>query len=186
MGQLILVLGGARSGKSAYAQRLAQALGGEQVLFVATAEAGDEEMARRIARHRQARPLAWRTVEAPQRVAETLRTSHSTARVVLLDCLSLLVSNVLMPLGDSPDLEAAEGAMQAEVERLLHLLQASPATWIVVSNEVGLGLVPETPLGRVYRDLLGQANQALAAQAQAVYWLVAGLAIEVKGLASQP
>ena len=185
MGQLILVLGGARSGKSAYAQRLAQALGGEQVLFVATAEAGDEEMARRIARHQQARPLAWRTVEAPRRVAETLRTSQSTGRVVLLDCLSLLVSNVLMPLGDPPDLEAAEGAMYEEVERLLRLSQASPATWIVVSNEVGLGLVPETPLGRVYRDLLGQANQALAAQAQAVYLLVAGLAVEVKGLAAQ-
>ena len=185
MGQLMLVLGGARSGKSAYAQRLAQALGGEQVLFVATAEAGDEEMARRIARHQQARPAAWRTVEAPLAVAQTLHASHGTARVVLVDCLSLLVSNVLMPLGDPLDLEAAEGALRQEVDRLLNLAQTSPATWIVVSNEVGLGLVPETPLGRVYRDLLGQANQTFAACAQAVYLLVAGLPIEVKALSSQ-
>jgi adenosylcobinamide kinase/adenosylcobinamide-phosphate guanylyltransferase len=185
MGQLILVLGGARSGKSAYAQRLAQVLGGEQVLFVATAEAGDEEMAQRIARHQQTRPLAWQTVEAPRQIGETLRASHSTARVVLVDCLSLLVSNALMPLGDMPGLEAAEAVVREEVEGLLRLLEASPATWLVVSNEVGLGLVPETPLGRVYRDLLGQANQALAAQAQAVYLLVAGLAVEVKALASQ-
>jgi adenosylcobinamide kinase/adenosylcobinamide-phosphate guanylyltransferase len=184
MGQLILILGGARSGKSAYAQRLAQELGGEQVLFVATAEAGDEDMAQRIARHQQARPAAWRTVEAPQRVGEALRTSIGTARVVLVDCLTLLVSNAMLSLGLTPNLEAAEVAVREEVEALLQVWQASPATWIVVSNEVGLGLVPETPLGRIYRDLLGQANQALAAHAHAVYMLVAGLAVDFKALSS--
>jgi adenosylcobinamide kinase/adenosylcobinamide-phosphate guanylyltransferase len=182
MGQLVLVLGGARSGKSAYAQRLAQELGGERVLFVATAEAGDAEMAQRIARHRQARPAAWRTVEAPQRVGETIHACLGNAGVVLIDCLSLLVSNVMLPLGLTPDLVAAEAAVRQEVEALLQGWQASPATWIVVSNEVGLGLVPETPLGRVYRDLLGQANQALAAHAHAVYLLVAGLAVDIKAL----
>jgi adenosylcobinamide kinase/adenosylcobinamide-phosphate guanylyltransferase len=182
MGQLLLVLGGARSGKSAYAERLAQERGGEQVLFVATAEAGDEDMAERIARHRQARPAAWQTVEAPQRVGATLRPRLGTARVVLVDCLTLLVSNVILSLDTEPDREAARAAVQEEVTTLLQVCAADSATWIVVSNEVGLGLVPETPLGRVYRDLLGLANQALAAQAQAVYLLVAGLALEVKAL----
>lgn len=185
MGQLILVLGGARSGKSAYAQRLAQELGGAQVLFVATAEAGDADMARRIAQHQQARPSAWRTVEAPRQVGESIRRSLGSARVVLVDCLTLLVSNAILPLGVIPELGAAAVAVREEVEALLQVSQTSPATWIVVSNEVGLGLVPDTPLGRIYRDLLGQANQTLAAHARAVYLLVAGLAVDVKALSSQ-
>lgn len=183
MGQLILVLGGARSGKSALAQRLAQELGGERVLFVATAEAGDEEMAQRIARHRQSRPVGWRTAEAPRQVGEVVRVSLGNATVVLVDCLTLLVSNAILPLGIAPDLAQAEVAVQAEVDALLQVCQASAAAFIVVSNEVGLGLVPDTPLGRVYRDLLGQANQTLAAPAQAVYLLVAGLPVDIKALA---
>jgi adenosylcobinamide kinase/adenosylcobinamide-phosphate guanylyltransferase len=183
MGQLILVLGGARSGKSAYAQRLAQELGGERVLFVATAEAGDEDMARRIAQHRLSRPAAWRTLEAPQRLGEAVRTGLGNAAVVLVDCLTLLVSNTILPLGLPPDPALAEAAVRAETEALLHVCQASAATFIVVSNEVGLGLVPDTPLGRIYRDLLGQANQTLAADAHAVYLMVAGLAVDMKALA---
>jgi adenosylcobinamide kinase/adenosylcobinamide-phosphate guanylyltransferase len=185
MGQLILVLGGARSGKSAYAQRLAQALGGEQVLVVATAETGDEEMAQRIARHRQSRPSSWRTIETSRRVGEAVRSSLDDAAVVLVDCLTLLVSNLLLHLGEPYRPVEAEAAVQEELETLLQVCQATPATFIVVSNEVGLGLVPETPLGRVYRDLLGQANQALAAHAQAVYLMVAGLAVNHKALAYQ-
>ncbi len=183
MGPLILILGGARSGKSAYAQRLAQELGGERVMFVATAEAGDQDMAQRIAKHRQSRPAAWRTVEAPSRVGEAVRTTLSDTAVVLVDCLTLLVSNTIVPLGMPPDLAEAHTAVQREVEALLQTQQTSTATFIVVSNEVGLGLVPDTPLGRIYRDLLGLANQTLAAHAQAVYLLVAGLAVDVKALA---
>ncbi|GIX45870.1 MAG: adenosylcobinamide kinase/adenosylcobinamide phosphate guanyltransferase [Candidatus Tectimicrobiota bacterium] len=182
MGQLILVLGGARSGKSAYAQRLAQALGGPQVLFVATAEAGDAEMAQRIARHRQARPAAWRTLEVPRHLGDTVGPQVGDAAVVLVDCLTLLVSNTVLQAGP----QAAAPAVQAEVEALLRACQTGSATWVVVSNEVGLGLVPDTPLGRLYRDVLGQANQALAAQAQAVYLLVAGLAVDLKALAAGP
>ena len=185
MGQLILILGGARSGKSAYAQRLAQELGAEKVLFVATAEARDEEMAQRIARHRQSRPAAWRTAEAPRHVGEVVRTSLGNATVVLVDCLTLLVSNAILSLGTAPKLARAEAVVQEEIKALLQVCQTSAATYIVVSNEVGLGLVPDTPLGRVYRDLLGQANQALAAQAQAVYLMVAGLAVDCKALALQ-
>jgi adenosylcobinamide kinase/adenosylcobinamide-phosphate guanylyltransferase len=184
MGRLILVLGGVRSGKSAYAQRLAQTLGGPQVLFVATAEAGDEEMARRIAQHRQERPPAWHTLETPRRVGEAIHPSLGNVTVVLVDCLTLLVSNTMLDLGETPDPVAAAAAVQAEVESLRQTCQASTATFIVVSNEVGLGLVPETPLGRLYRDLLGQANQTLAAHAQVVYFMVAGLAVDFKALAA--
>lgn len=183
MGRLILVLGGARSGKSAYAQRLARQLGGDAVLVVATATVGDDEMAQRIARHQQSRPPRWRTLECPRHIGAALRAELREATVVLLDCLTLLVSNVMLAPDTAASAEAAATAVQAEIAALLQVCQNSPATFIVVSNEVGLGLVPNTPLGRLYRDLLGQANQTLAAQAQAVYLMVAGLAVDVKRLA---
>lgn len=184
MGQLMLVLGGARSGKSTYAQQLAHTLGGDHVLFVATAQAGDADMAQRIARHRQSRPAAWRTIEAPRHVGQALRSHLGDAATVLIDCMTLLVSNILLSAGMPPDLEKAEGALQDEIDTLVQACQTSPATCIVVSNEVGLGLVPDTPLGRVYRDLLGRANQTLATHAQSVYFMIAGLAVDVKALAA--
>src|SRR5215467_7047878 len=184
MGRLLLVLGGARSGKSAYAQRLAQELGRDDVLFVATAEAWDEDMAQRIARHRQERPATWRTLETPRQVGQTIACHLHDTAVVLVDCLTLLVSNTLLHCGASPDPAAAEAAVQEEVAVLAQTSQASAVTCIVVSNEVGLGLVPDNPLGRLYRDLLGRANQTLAARAEAVYFMVAGLPVDVKALAS--
>lgn len=185
MGQLILVLGGARSGKSAYAQRIAQQLGGGDVLFVATAEAGDEEMAQRIATHQQSRPAGWRTLERPQRLGPAIHAALCDATVVLVDCLTLLVSNILLPLEAARTAAEIDTAIREEIDTLLQVCQTSNATMIVVSNEVGLGLVPDTALGRRYRDLLGQANQALAAQADAVYFMVAGLAVDIKRLAAQ-
>jgi len=184
MGRLLLILGGARSGKSAYAQRLAQELGRDDVLFVATAEAWDEDMAQRIARHRQERPATWRTLETPRQVGQTIALHLHDTAVVLVDCLTLLVSNTLLHCGASPDPAAAEAAVQKEITALVQTSQASAATCIVVSNEVGLGLVPDNPLGRLYRDLLGRANQTLAARAEAVYFMVAGLPVDVKALAS--
>ena len=184
MGRMLLVLGGARSGKSAYAQQLAQELGRSRVLFVATAQAWDEEMAQRIAQHQQERPVAWRTLEAPHHVGQAIALHRGDAAVVLVDCLTLLVSNTILRLGESPDPTAAEVAVQEEVAALLHTCQTHTATSILVSNEVGLGLVPDNALGRLYRDLLGRANQTLAARAEAVYFMVAGLAVEVKALAT--
>jgi adenosyl cobinamide kinase/adenosyl cobinamide phosphate guanylyltransferase len=183
MGRLILVLGGARSGKSTYAQHLAQELGGSQVLFVATAEAGDDDMVRRIAVHRQSRPAAWRTLEAPRAIGQAIPHQLGNAVVVVVDCLTLLVSNAMLALHDPLDFTAASTAMHQEVTALLHTCHTTPATYIVVSNEVGLGLVPDNALGRLYRDLLGYANQALARQADAVYFMVAGLPIDIKALA---
>jgi len=182
MGKMILLLGGARSGKSSYAQRLARELGGDQVLFVATAEAKDEEMRARIEAHRRARPPAWRTVEAPRRVGKAIVAALDDARVVVVDCLTLLVSNAMLSLGDQPDPGEAESLVLAEVESIIGACAEAGTTLIVVSNEVGLGLVPNNALGRLYRDLLGRANQLLAAKADKVYWLMAGLAIDVKSL----
>lgn len=183
MGDLTLVLGGARSGKSDFALALAGAEAGEQVLFVATAAPGDEEMARRIARHRTRRPAGWTTLEVPRGLADALPPHLGGVRAVVVDCLTLLVSNLLAPLGPQPDPDLAERAVEAEVMGLLALVREAPPSFIVVSNEVGLGLVPTTPLGRLYRDLLGQANRALARAARRVYLLVAGLPLEVKGRA---
>jgi len=182
MAELILILGGARSGKTTFAQRLAQELAGDSVLFVATAEGRDEEMERRIAAHRRSRPATWRTVEAPQRVGEAIAAQRRGERIVLVDCLTLLVSNTILALGEEPDTSAAEAAVRAETDALLQAYRRGDATVIIVSNEVGLGLVPPYPLGRVYRDLLGMANQALAAQADRVYMLFAGIPVDLRAL----
>jgi adenosylcobinamide kinase/adenosylcobinamide-phosphate guanylyltransferase len=189
-GELILVLGGARSGKSSYAEQLVRRLG-EQVLYVATAQPGDEEMTARIARHRAARPPGWRTLEAPINVGAAVRSSLEAepADVVLLDCLTFLVTNrILQGLPDQPsdeeldgvDEEAAQGRITAELDDLLGASRVSQIPWVVVSNEVGHGLVPPYPLGRVFRDLQGWANQRLATEADRVYLMVAGLPLELK------
>ncbi len=176
----ILILGGARSGKSAYAQRLAAGRG-RAVLYVATAQAGDAEMAARIAAHRAERPAHWRTLEAPREAGAAIRANGRYAEVILMDCLTLLASNVIAPLPEPVTAEAAESALDAEMESLLAAYAASAAEWIVVSNEVGLGLVPPYPLGRVYRDALGRANQRLTAAADEVLFMVAGLPLKLKG-----
>jgi adenosylcobinamide kinase/adenosylcobinamide-phosphate guanylyltransferase len=175
-----LILGGARSGKSRYAQQLAGELA-ERVLYVATATAGDEEMAERIARHRAERPSHWRTLEAPVQVGRVLAEAIGDAEVVLLDCLTLLVSNLMMELGEDVKEEVLEGRVEAELEAILAACRARGAALIVVSNEVGMGLVPPYPMGRVYRDVLGKANQWLAARASRVVLMVAGIPVEVKG-----
>lgn len=180
--RLTLILGGARSGKSAYAQRWATARS-THVLYVATAEAGDTEMAARIAAHRAERPAGWLTLESPRRVGAAIRRVSQTVDVVLIDCLTLLASNVVAALPEPATAEAAEPALTAEAEDLMAAYQQSQAHWLVVSNEVGLGLVPLYPLGRLYRDALGRMNQYLAARADDVLFMVAGLPLVVKGRA---
>ena len=175
--ELILILGGARSGKSALAERLASQR--ERVLFIATAEALDADMEGRIAAHRSRRPGAWRTLEEPRDPASAIQEAMDRYEICLLDCLTLWVSNLLLKMEDNPDVERE---ILAEVERLLEVYERSSATWIVVSNEVGLGIVPPTPLGRLYRDALGRVNQVMAAHADRVYFMVAGYALDVKSL----
>lgn len=178
-GELILILGGARSGKSAYAERLARERGGT-VLFVATATAGDEDMGRRIAAHRAARAATWRTLEAPRNVAAQV-AAHDLADTIILDCLTLLTSNLLLANEEAGE-EAIARAVDAEIDALLAYIATTAITWIVVSNEVGMGLVPPYPLGRIYRDLLGRINARVAAQAARAYLLVAGLPLDLKRL----
>ena len=177
--RLTLVLGGARSGKSVHAQRLALERG-RAVLYVATAEAGDEEMAARIAAHRTERPTHWQTLEAPRKVAKAITVKGGEAEVILIDCLTLLASNVIAPMPETVTEKQATAALNEEVDALIEVYQASVADWILISNEAGLGLVPPYPLGRIYRDALGRANQRLAAVADEVLFMVAGLAVKIK------
>jgi adenosylcobinamide kinase/adenosylcobinamide-phosphate guanylyltransferase len=173
--KIVLFTGGARSGKSTRAEQYAARLG-LPVLYLATAEAGDDEMRERIALHRRRRPTGWATLEAPTAVAATLMTLDIGA-VVLIDCLSLLVSNLL--LAHEPN---AAAVVDAEIARLIAAAHARDLTLIVVTNEVGMGIVPAYPLGRTYRDLLGRANQQIAAAAAEVYLLVCGIPVEMRAL----
>jgi adenosylcobinamide kinase/adenosylcobinamide-phosphate guanylyltransferase len=167
---MTLLLGGARSGKSALAVQLAASE--REVVFIATAEAGDDEMAARIARHRAERPTGWSTREEPIAVAESLAAAPPEA-CVILDCLSLWVSNLL-------GADWADDAVAAEAERTASAGAARVGRTIVVSNEVGLGLVPESPLGRRYRDLLGHVNTAFAERADEGFFLVAGRVLRLE------
>ncbi len=181
MGNLTLILGGARSGKSTFALNLAEKIRG-CVAFIATAQAGDPEMAARIAAHQRQRPADWRTLEIPHAIAATWLGQEIDADLIILDCLTLLVSNLAVMA--SPDVNHPnEGKFTelvcSEINTLIDLIQNSPGDWIVISNEVGLGLVPPYPLGRIYRDWLGWANQRLAAVASEVYLLVAGIPVPI-------
>ena len=177
-GALTFIVGGARSGKSTRAEQLA-ARGG-RVLYVATAEGRDEEMRSRIAAHRAARPEHWDTLEEPLDPAGALRSVHHRYDTVLIDCLTLWVSNLLL---DRPG-SASEGDLEERIllaaSELLDVCEGSRANWIMVSNEVGLGVVPPSPLGRAYRDALGWVNQAVAARAGEVCLMVAGLPLQIK------
>ena len=181
MGRLILILGGARSGKSTFAQRMAGNYAGG-VAFIATAQAGDPEMAMRIAAHQRERPGHWITLEIPHGIAAAWRSRAVEVELAILDCLTLLVSNLALlaaPEPDAPDEKLIATSVTEEIEALIALIRESSCDWIVVSNEVGLGLVPPYPLGRIYRDLLGWANQRLAAIADGVYLLIAGIPVPI-------
>ena len=181
-GKCILILGGVRSGKSQFAQEMASRMG-EGVLFVATGEPLDEEMRQRIEEHRRMRPSNWRTVEAPLRVGRRISEEIGSAEVVILDCLTLLVSNVIGQCGDPEQVDAGlvSEKLAVEIEELAACIEKVEASFILVSNEVGMGLVPDNRLGRLYRDCLGKANRELAQRAGSVYLMVAGIPMVVKG-----
>jgi adenosylcobinamide kinase/adenosylcobinamide-phosphate guanylyltransferase len=166
--KLTLVLGGARSGKSRYAESLIAALP-PPWLYVATAEAGDEEMTARINAHRARRGLDWRTIEAPRHLVAALQNGGTIP--VLVDCLTLWLTNLML----------ADIDIEAETAHLERALAAAVAPLVLVANEVGSGIVPDHPLGRKFRDLQGILNQRIAARADRVVLMVAGLPVALKG-----
>jgi adenosylcobinamide kinase/adenosylcobinamide-phosphate guanylyltransferase len=166
---LTFVLGGARSGKSRHAEALVREAGPAPWSYVATAQAFDAEMAERIARHRFDRGGGWITVEAPHDLAAAVEALDTAP--ALVDCLTLWVSNRLL----------AEADVEAETPRLVRALRARTGATVVVSNEVGLGIVPDNALSRRFRDAAGRLHQALAAEADRVHLVVAGLPVVVKG-----
>ena len=179
MGQITLLLGGARSGKSSYAQRLAEE-SGKSVTYLATAQALDDEMSARIQKHRADRSMLWETLEIPCDLATQVLQIRS--EVVILDCITLLVSNLLMQFvkDDLVDEIPFMTAVQKEIDELIVKMREQTQDWIIVSNEVGLGLVPAYQMGRVYRDAIGGANQRLAREADQVIFMVAGIPMVLK------
>lgn len=175
--EIVLVTGGARSGKSRWAQERALETGGAAVTVVATATVTDEEMARRIWRHREERLEGWTTSEEPLDAARAIR--EATDDVVLLDCLTLLVANVMLNVEPQEE-PALLAAARRATEELLEAAAGREGTLLVVSNEVGMGVVPPSPLGRWFRDAQGMANQRVAAAAAEVVLLVSGQALRVK------
>jgi adenosylcobinamide kinase / adenosylcobinamide-phosphate guanylyltransferase len=181
MGKLTLILGGARSGKSTYAQNLAMT-SGKQVAYIATARALDSEMETRILNHRRERPESWITLEIPKGMSQLNGLLPSHANLVLLDCLTMLVTNLILDITqdeNAPDELAANDAVETEIDALKAAIHGSERDWIIVSNEVGLGLVPPYPLGRLFRDALGRANQRLADNAEEVILMVAGIPVPI-------
>jgi adenosyl cobinamide kinase/adenosyl cobinamide phosphate guanylyltransferase len=168
MAALIFVTGGARSGKSRYALERAVQVGGDAVSFIATAEASDAEMTERIARHRAERNGRWQTLEAPLEVERALE--NAVHNVVVLECLSLWVSNLMLHGLDEPAILGRVAVLQPKPGRTL----------IVVSNEVGWGIVPDNALARTYRDVLGRANQQVGRVSSEAQLIVAGLAVCLK------
>lgn len=183
-GKVALVTGGARSGKSAFAERLARE-SGREVVYIATCVAGDEEMAQRILDHRARRPSSWITVEEPLYPGAVMKQHDRPGRCFLLDCLTLLVSNHLLRVAGrdgehlSAPTEATQQVMHA-MDELAAAVAGLQADTVVVTNEVGMGLVPDWRLGRIFRDVAGWVNQRFAALADEVYLMVCGIPLRVK------
>lgn len=182
MKKVTLILGGARSGKSFYAQEEARKY--KKVLFVATAEALDEDMRLRIEKHKQDRPAGWRTLEATGSLGRRIEDSIQDEELVIIDCITLLVTNVICRVPEEQyetiEEKVLEKQVMQEIQELQECLKKVEASFLIVSNEVGLGLVPAYRIGRIYRDILGRANQMLAGSADEVYLMVAGIPLRIK------
>ncbi|MGI6705380.1 MAG: bifunctional adenosylcobinamide kinase/adenosylcobinamide-phosphate guanylyltransferase [Clostridia bacterium] len=183
MGKLYYITGGARSGKSTFAENLA-ANYGSLVSYIATAIPFDDEMKDRIAKHRQQRPQSWKTYEAYRGIGEIIRKNQ--ASVFILDCITVLITNQMLDEEvdwDHPtlqDIQKTEGNIRNEVKDIICAAKEGTADLIVVTNELGMGLVPEYPLGRVFRDIAGRMNQLLAKAADEAYFLVSGIPLRLK------
>jgi adenosylcobinamide kinase/adenosylcobinamide-phosphate guanylyltransferase len=186
MGKAILVTGGARSGKSSYAEKLARELGGN-ILYIATSIPFDEEMKSRVKKHREARPSEWDTYEGYRGLGQVISEKGGHYNGILLDCITVMVTNLLLEYSGIDydnacyeDFAEAEKSIKEEVEKLLEGVRKSKATVIMVTNEVGSGIVPENLLGRVFRDIAGRMNQYIAERCDEVFITVCGLPLKLK------
>ena len=172
---LIFVTGGARSGKSTFALQLAKKIG-KKIAFIATGQAGDEEMQRRIQMHKQDRPQEWTTIEEPLDVASAIDTAkgHDT---LIIDCITLLLSNLICSTDNLEDISW----IPERIEKLIESAKRFSGMVIIISNEVGMGIVPENKLAREFRDLAGKANQMIASSAGQVYICFSGIPVLIKG-----
>jgi adenosylcobinamide kinase/adenosylcobinamide-phosphate guanylyltransferase len=170
--QKTLVIGGCRSGKSSHALQLAESMGPRRI-FVATCVPHDDEMRERVDQHQQARSDSWHTLEVPVNLAEAIEDHGPSTDVILVDCLTLWLSNLLMQTQNMAQI-------RGRIDNLAKAVASAPSAVVLVSNEVGAGIVPENRLARRYRDLAGWANQAMAAACNRVIWIVAGIPVTVK------
>lgn len=175
---ITLVLGGARSGKSTFAEKVAYQRGHDMVSYLATAEAVDQEMSERIKKHQELRPKTWQTVEEAYKLQDVF-LSFPTDRVVLLDCLTIYISNILLKVSNNSSYNEEEIIME-ELRGIINITREKNIDLIIVSNEVGSGVVPVSKLGRRFRDIAGRVNQLIASRADEVYLCVAGLPVEIK------
>ncbi|NLL61924.1 MAG: bifunctional adenosylcobinamide kinase/adenosylcobinamide-phosphate guanylyltransferase [Candidatus Atribacteria bacterium] len=179
--KLILITGGVRSGKSSFAEALAQEIG-SKIAYIATGQALDKEMTERISKHRRRRPQDWQTYEEPEQVEKVIPEIGDTAEVIILDCLNFLVANLISDYKEEEPKEPLISKIRYKIDTLASEALKSPATIIVVSNEVGSSLVPVNPTGRFFQEQLGQANQVIAFHAELVYLMVAGIPLLIKGV----
>jgi len=180
---MILITGGARSGKSRHAERLAAS--SERVLYIATSKIFDEEMAARIQHHRDSRPAHWRTLEQYRDLNSVIGVENDPQQAIVLECITTLITNVMFDAaGDTPedkwDFSAVERQVNQQIDLLLAACAASPAPVYLVTNEVGMGIVPENRLARHFRDIAGRVNQRLAQQAREVWLVVSGIGVKIK------
>jgi adenosylcobinamide kinase/adenosylcobinamide-phosphate guanylyltransferase len=172
--QLVFVTGGCRSGKSQYALQTAEKIAATRKIYIATCVPQDDEMQQRVARHQKERNPNWVTVEEPLHLPQVIVENSPGAHVILIDCLTLWASNLMLETHD-------EALLKNKMEQLVQALVQADCPVVVVSNEVGSGIVPENRLARQFRDLVGWLNQAVAACADKVIWMVAGIPVTVKG-----
>ncbi len=173
MKEIVLIIGGCRSGKSSYALELASQVSEKNNIFIATLSPGDDEMKARVQRHQKERDQHWKTVETPIRLAEAVNDHGTKGNVVVVDCLTLWLSNLLLESDDPQRIEE-------QIHDLIQALETAQGSIFLVSNEVGTGIVPENRLARLFRDIVGLANQKMAACADSVVWMVAGMPVVIK------
>lgn len=173
MKEIIFVIGGCRSGKSSHALHAAEEMPGNRKIYIATCMPQDEEMKQRVAKHRQERSKNWVTIEEPLQLASAISQNGPEADVLLVDCLTLWVSNLLMETDD-------ERQIEKRIAELIAALERATGPIVLVSNEIGTGIVPQNKLARQYRDIIGLANQAVAKTAGRVIWMVAGIPVTIK------